>query len=144
MANDNGSGNALALLSAMFVGVVVGAVAALLLAPKSGPELRGELGEAAQRAEVRAAAATSTWPRRHEELRAGSRDIKSGAHGPRAAEELAADVRLARGRLSPTDAGYAPRPDPGRARRLRRPPLGLRPAQAGLKRPYSAPLMARM
>lgn len=95
MANDNGSGNALALLGAMFVGAVVGATAALLLAPKSGPELRGELGEAAQRAEERAAAAKEHMAAKYEELRARLEEhIKSGAHGAaEAAEELAADVK---------------------------------------------------
>lgn len=95
MANDNGSGDALALLGAMFVGAVVGAAAALLLAPKSGQELRGEIGEAAHRAKERAAEAKEQLAAKYEELRAKIEEhIESGAHeAAEAAEELAEDVK---------------------------------------------------
>jgi len=95
MANDNGSGDALALLGAMFVGAVVGAAAALLLAPKSGEELRGDIGEAAHRAKERAAEVKDSMAAKYDDLRAKIEEhIESGAHeAAEAAEELAGDVK---------------------------------------------------
>lgn len=46
MPNDNNESNALLYLLAGFgLGAIVGAAAGLLFAPKTGEELRGELGE---------------------------------------------------------------------------------------------------
>lgn len=52
-ANDNGR-DGLAIFGAMVLGALIGGIAALLLAPKSGRELRGEIGETATYTKQRA------------------------------------------------------------------------------------------
>lgn len=96
MANDNGgSMDALALLGAIVVGAIVGAAAALLMAPKPGTELRSDLGDAARRARERAAEVKGSMAAKYEELRAKLEEhIRSGEHGlEEAGEELAEDVQ---------------------------------------------------
>jgi gas vesicle protein len=51
MASDNGGGN---FLAGFLVGAALGAIAALLLAPKSGKELRESLSEEGKRLRDRA------------------------------------------------------------------------------------------
>ncbi len=71
MAQDDGDvRDAMALLGAMALGAVVGAATALLLAPKSGHELRSELGDAATRAKQRAEELRAQMGTKYEELRA--------------------------------------------------------------------------
>lgn len=51
MANENGGGS---FLTGLIVGAAVGAIAALLLAPKSGKELRESLAEEGRKLKERA------------------------------------------------------------------------------------------
>jgi gas vesicle protein len=95
MANgDNGDRDILAIFGAMILGALMGGIAALLLAPKSGQELRGEIGDAATRARERAEEAKSQMAGKYEELRTKMEDhMKEHAKGAaEATEEMAEEV----------------------------------------------------
>jgi len=95
MANgDNGGSDVLAIFGAMILGALMGGLAALLLAPKSGQELRGEIGDAATRAKERAEDLKGQMAGKYEELKS-KMDQHMKEHAKDAAEateELAQDV----------------------------------------------------
>ncbi|HCA47449.1 MAG TPA: hypothetical protein DEP45_08875 [Armatimonadetes bacterium] len=75
MANgDNGGKDVLAVFGAMILGVLLGGIAALLLAPKSGPELREDIGDAAHRAKERAVDMKEQVATKYDDLRAKVED----------------------------------------------------------------------
>ncbi len=88
--DDGGASDALAVMGALAMGAVIGAAAALLLAPKTGEELRGDLGEAAAKAKERAAEVKGQMAEKYEEIRARLERIEEDVAG--AGEELAEDV----------------------------------------------------
>ena len=95
MANgDNDGRDILAVLGAMILGALMGGIVALLLAPKSGEELRGEIGDAATRARSRAEELKGQMSAKYEDLRARMDEhIKEHTRdAAEAAEELAEDV----------------------------------------------------
>lgn len=95
MANDNNGGqDVLAIFGAMILGALLGGIAALLLAPKSGQELRGEIGDAAARAKERAEDAKAQMAKKYEDLRGKVEEhLKEHAKdAAQATEELAQDV----------------------------------------------------
>lgn len=95
MANgDNGGQDVLAVFGAMVLGALIGGIAALLLAPKSGEELRGEIGDAAAQAKQRAEDAKEQMTGKYEELR-GKMEDRMKEHAKdvtEATEELVQDV----------------------------------------------------
>ncbi len=88
--DDGGASDALAVMGAVAMGAVIGAAAALLLAPKAGEELRSDLGEAAAKARERAGQLRGQMAEKYEELRARLERIEEDVVG--AGEELAEDV----------------------------------------------------
>jgi len=95
MANgDNAGKDVLAVFGAMILGALMGGIAALLLAPKSGEELRGDIGDAATRAKERAEEAKAQMAGKYEELRSKMEEhMKEHAKdAAEATEELAQDV----------------------------------------------------
>ena len=95
MANgDNGGKDVLAVFGAMLLGMFLGGIAALLLAPKSGVELRGEIGDAATRAKERAEDMKAQMAAKYEDLRAKVEEhMKEHAEGAtESAEEMAEEV----------------------------------------------------
>ncbi len=95
MANgENGGKDVLAVFGAMVLGALIGGIAALLLAPKSGEELRGEIGDAASQAKQRAEDAKEQMTGKYEELRGKMEDhMKEHAKDvTEATEELVEDV----------------------------------------------------
>jgi gas vesicle protein len=95
MANDdNGGKDVLAVFGAMILGALIGGITALLLAPKSGEELRGEISDAAAQAKQRAEDAKEQMTGKYEELR-GKMESHMKEHAKDAAEateELAEEV----------------------------------------------------
>ncbi len=92
--NDNGGKDVLAVFGAMILGALIGGITALLLAPKSGQELRGEISDAAAQAKQRAEDAKEQMTGKYEELR-GKMEAHMKEHAKGAAEateELAEDV----------------------------------------------------
>ncbi|MFP4249478.1 MAG: YtxH domain-containing protein [Armatimonadota bacterium] len=92
--NDNGGKDVLAVFGAMIVGALIGGITALLLAPKSGEELRGEISDAAAQAKQRAEDAREQMTGKYEELR-GKMEAHMKEHAKDAAEateELAQEV----------------------------------------------------
>lgn len=95
MANDNNGGqDVLAIFGAMILGALLGGITALLLTPKSGQELRGEIGDAAARAKERAEDAKAQMAKKYEDLRGKFEEhLKEHAKdAAQATEELAQDV----------------------------------------------------
>ncbi|NLO06839.1 MAG: hypothetical protein GX131_13525 [candidate division WS1 bacterium] len=78
---DNGDRDALAIFGAMVLGALLGGLAALLLAPKSGQELRGDIGDAATRAKGRAEDMKGQVAQKYEDLRESvETHLKEHAH----------------------------------------------------------------
>ncbi|MGI5818645.1 MAG: YtxH domain-containing protein [Armatimonadota bacterium] len=95
MANgEKGGKDVLAIFGALILGALMGGIAALLLAPKSGEALRGEIGDAAAQAKTRAEDLKDQMSGTYEELRGKMKEsLKEHAHdAAEAVEELAADV----------------------------------------------------
>jgi gas vesicle protein len=94
IANDDGGRDALAILGAMILGALMGGLAALLLAPKSGEELRGQIGDAANRAKERAEDLSGQMAGRYDELKSTMDEhIRQHTKGAvEATEQLAEDV----------------------------------------------------
>ena len=95
MANgDNDGRDILAVFGAMIIGALMGGIAALLLAPKSGEELRGDIGDAANKAKSRAEDVKGQVASKYEDLKARMDDhMKQHAKdAAEATEELAQDV----------------------------------------------------
>ncbi len=95
MANgENGGQDVLAIFGAMILGALMGGIAALLLAPKSGQELRGDIGDAASQAKQRGDDAREEVATKYEALRTKMEGhMKDHAReAAEAAEEMAQDV----------------------------------------------------
>ncbi len=95
MANgDDGGKDVLAVFGAMILGLLLGGIVALLLAPKSGQELRGEIGDAATRAKERAEDMKTQVATKYDGLRSRVEDhLKEHAKGAgEATEETAQEV----------------------------------------------------
>ncbi len=93
MANDNnGARDVLSLLVGLILGTLIGGVIALLLAPKSGEELRGDISSAAQKARERAEHLKAQMAEKYETLRAQVEEHIKSHHAGEAPEELAEDV----------------------------------------------------
>lgn len=95
MANgENGGKDVLAVFGAMILGALIGGIVALLLAPKSGEELRGEIGEAAAHAKERAEDLKAQMAGKYDDLRSKVEEhLKEHAQdAAQATEELAEEV----------------------------------------------------
>ena len=66
--NDNGR-DGLAIFGAMVLGALFGGLAALLLAPKSGPELREDIGDTANSAKEKAEDLKDTVTSKYQSLK---------------------------------------------------------------------------
>lgn len=95
MANDNDDARDLmAVLVAMVFGALIGAITALLLAPKSGEELRSDIAETTARARERATDLKEHMSAKYKDLRAKvDEHLKQHTtDAVEATEELAEDV----------------------------------------------------
>ncbi len=95
MANDDNEGrDIIAVFGAMILGALMGGIFALLFAPKSGEELRGDIGDAATRAKKRAEEARDQMAKKYEDLKTRM-DRHMEEHAEEAAEateELAEEI----------------------------------------------------
>lgn len=95
MANgDDGGKDVLAVFGAMILGILLGGIAALLLAPKAGHELRGEIGDVAVRAKDRAVDVKDQVATKYDDLRSKVEEhLKEHAKdATEATEEMAQEV----------------------------------------------------